>query len=42
MNVDNWGSGGIMIGVYSDGTFQSFGYDIQLNKYYEYNGMFLK
>lgn len=42
MNVDNWGSGGIMIGVYSDGTFQSFGYDIQLNKYYEYNGIVFK
>lgn len=42
MNVDNWGSGGILIGVSSDGNLQDFGYDIQLNKYYEYNGIVFK
>lgn len=42
MNVDNWGSGGILIGVSSDGNLQDFGYDIQLNKYYEYSGIVFK
>lgn len=42
MPVDNWGSGGIMIGVSSEGKLNDFGYDIQLNKYYEYNDVTFK
>lgn len=37
--VDNWGAGGIMVGVNPDGTLKPFGYDIQLNKYYSSNGV---
>ena len=42
MKVDNWGSGGIMIGVGKDGKVNDYGYDIKLNKYYEYNGITFK
>lgn len=37
MKVDNWGSGGIIIGVSEDGKLSKTGYDIQLNEYEEYN-----
>lgn len=37
--VDNWGAGGIMIGVSEDGKLYEWGYDIHLNKYYEYNNI---
>lgn len=39
MKVDNWGSGGIMIGVDVTGKLRSTGYDIQLNEFKEYNGI---
>ena len=39
MAVDNWGCGGIIIGVSPEGKLSDFGYDIQLNKFYEYNGI---
>lgn len=39
MNVDNWGAGGIIIGVSVDGKLNEYGYDINLNKYYGYNGV---
>lgn len=42
MKVDNWGAGGILVGVTMDGQLNDFGYDIQLNKYYEYNGITFK
>lgn len=37
--VDNWGVGGIIVGVNPDGLLKPFGYDIQLNKYYSSNGI---
>lgn len=37
--VDNWGAGGIMVGVNADGSLKPFGYDIQLNKYYSSKGV---
>lgn len=39
MSVDNWGSGGIIIGVSADGHINKTGYDIQLNEFTEYNGI---
>lgn len=39
MKVDNWGSGGVIIGVSEDGHLNKVGYDIQLNEYSEYNGI---
>lgn len=39
MKVDNWGSGGIMVGVANDGHLSNVGYDIQLNEYDGYNGI---
>lgn len=41
-SVDNWGSGGIMIGVNPDGELKDVGYDIQLNKYESSNGVKFK
>lgn len=37
--VDNWGAGGIIIGVSCDGRLNEYGYDIKLNKYEGYNGV---
>lgn len=37
MTVDNWGSGGIIVGVGKDGRLHKKGYDIQLHEYNEYN-----
>lgn len=37
--VDNWGKGGIMIGVSPEGKLYERGYDIFLNEYTEYNGI---
>lgn len=37
MKVDNWGSGGIMVGVSQTGQLAKKGFDIQLNEYLEYN-----
>lgn len=31
--VDNWGAGGIIIAVFSDGTINNVGHDIHLNEY---------
>ena len=42
MKVDNWGSGGIMIGVGSDGKMNDYGYDIKLNQFHEYNDITFK
>lgn len=42
MHVDNWGSGGIMIGVQNDGRLNKFGWDIKMNKFYEHNGISFK
>jgi len=42
MKVDNWGAGGIIVGVTMNGQLNDFGYDIQLNKFYEYNGITFK
>ena len=39
MKVDNWGSGGIMVGVSNTGHLSKVGYDIQLNTFTEYNGI---
>ena len=39
MKVDNWGSGGIMVGVSNTGQLSNVGYDIQLNTFTEYNGL---
>ena len=39
MKVDNWGSGGILVGVALDGHLNKIGYDIQLNEFTEYNGI---
>lgn len=36
MEVDNWGAGGIMIGVHSDGYMYTTGYDANLNPYTTY------
>lgn len=37
--MDNWGKGGVMIGVSESGKLGKVGYDIQLNQYTEYNGL---
>lgn len=42
MKVDNWGAGGIIVGVGLDGKVNDYGYDIQLNKFYEYNDVTFK
>lgn len=42
MNVDNWGGGGLLLGVKPDGSVTEFAYDKQLNKYYEQNGLIYK
>lgn len=42
MKVDNWGSGGIIIGVGENGQVNDYGYDIKLNKYYDYYGVTFK
>ena len=34
MSVDNWGAGGIIIGVNLNGTVKGYGYDIALNKFH--------
>ena len=39
MMMDNWGKGGVMIGVSESGKLSKVGYDIQLNQYTEYNGL---
>ncbi len=39
MKVDNWGAGGILIGVDPNGKLHSIGYDISLNEFREYNGV---
>lgn len=39
MMMDNWGKGGVMIGVSESGKLGKVGYDIQLNQYTEYNGL---
>ena len=39
MKVDNWGAGGIIVGVDKDGKLHNVGYDIHLNEYKEYNGI---
>ena len=40
MTVDNWGSGGILVGVGNDGQLYDKGYDINLNEFEEYNGVY--
>lgn len=40
--VDNWGSGGIIIGVNTDGSLKDTAYDIRLNKYKSSNGITFK
>lgn len=40
--VDNWGAGGIMIGVYSDGKVYDVGYDIHAKEYRSSNGVFFQ
>lgn len=42
MYVDNWGSGGILVGVKEDGRLNEFGWDIKMNKFDEYNGIVFK
>ena len=42
MHVDNWGSGGIMVGVKKDGRLNEFGWDIKMNKFSDYNGIVFK
>lgn len=42
MHVDNWGSGGILVGVKEDGRLNEFGWDIKMNKFNEYNGIVFK
>lgn len=42
MKVDNWGAGGIIIGVSKEGKIFPYGYDIKLNKFCEYNGISFK
>lgn len=42
MAVDNWGAGGIMIGVNLDGKIDEYGYDIRLQKFCDYNGVVFK
>lgn len=37
MHVDNWGAGGILMGVEKDGKMHDVGYDIHLNPCREYN-----
>lgn len=39
MNVDNWGAGGILIGVDEKGKLHNVGYDIRLNEFKEYHGV---
>lgn len=39
MTVDNWGRGGIIIGVSPTGDMYERGYDIYMNEYTEYNGI---
>ena len=39
MKVDNWGAGGILIGVDQKGKLHKVGYDIHLNEYKNYNGV---
>ena len=36
--IDNWGAGGVMIGVHFDGRIHERGYDIKMNTYSETNG----
>lgn len=38
MMLDNWGAGGIMCGVDSDGKLRRTGWDKQLNQFTEFNG----
>lgn len=40
--VDNLGAGGIIIGVNDNGQLKDFGYDINYNKYTEYNDITFK
>lgn len=42
MKVDNWGSGGIMVGVSETGKVAKVGYDIHLNKIESNNGVLFK
>ena len=42
MNVDNWGGGGLLLGVRADGSLTDFAYDKQLNKYYSQNELVFK
>ncbi len=42
MHVDNWGSGGILVGVQNNGQLNEFGWDIKMNKFNEYNGIVFK
>ena len=42
MKVDNWGAGGIIIGISPTGQINEYGYDIKLNKFYNYNGITYK
>lgn len=39
MNVDNWGSGGIILGVNWNGRLCEKGFDMSLNEFDEYNGV---
>lgn len=39
MKVDNWGAGGIIVGVDQNGKLHNVGYDIHLNEFKEYNGI---
>lgn len=39
MKVDNWGSGGIVVGVSDEGKLNKIGYDITLNEFHGYNGI---
>lgn len=42
MKVDNWGSGGIIVGVSETGKVAKVGYDIHLNKIESNNGVLFK
>lgn len=39
MLIDNWGAGGIILGVQPSGRLNPTAYDLQLNPYTEYNGV---
>ena len=39
MTVDNWGSGGIVVGVDKEGRLNGTGFDMNLHEFAEYNGV---